>query len=154
MKFHPSRHACITGSQASPAGFWLRDAAQDARARLFVVLAIHVQDQVYARRVHGFTVGQRRGLLFDAGQIGTLPVPYPAGMNPSQRDQLRRALEQRRETLVAELGGDEVRLREGGGDLEEADLSRDMGELNEIEAEPQAARCVECQRRHEKTYRR
>ena len=102
-------------------------------------------------------------------------------MNPSQREQLRRALEQRRETLVAELGGDEVRLREGGGDLEEADLSRDMGELNEIEAarrrlddgsygictdcgadigferlhaEPQAARCVECQRRHEKTYRR
>jgi len=101
-------------------------------------------------------------------------------MKPWQKDQLHRAREQRRETLVAELGDDEVRLREGGGDLEEADLSRDMGELKEIDAarrrlddgsygictdcgagigferlhaEPEAARCIECQRRHEKTYR-
>jgi len=55
-------------------------------------------------------------------------------MKPWQKDQLHRAREQRRETLVAELGDDEVRLREGGGDLEEADLSRDMGELKEIDA--------------------
>ena len=55
-------------------------------------------------------------------------------MKPWQKDQLHRALEQRRETLVAELGDDELRLREGGGDLEEADLSRDMGELKEIDA--------------------
>ena len=103
-----------------------------------------------------------------------------AAMKPSQKDQLRRALEQRRETLVAELGGDEARLREGGGEIEQADLSRDQNELLDIEAarrrlddgsygictdcgadigferlhaEPEAARCIACQRRHEKTYR-
>jgi RNA polymerase-binding transcription factor DksA len=94
---------------------------------------------------------------------------------------LQRALEQRREVLAQELGRDEVRLREGGGDLEQAELSRDQDELRDIEAarrrladgsygictdcgvdigferlhaEPEAARCIECQRRHEKTYRR
>jgi RNA polymerase-binding transcription factor DksA len=102
-------------------------------------------------------------------------------MKPWQRDQLQRALEQRREVLAQELGRDEVRLREGGGDLEQAELSRDQDELRDIEAarrrladgsygictdcgvdigferlhaEPEAARCIECQRRHEKTYRR
>ncbi len=107
---------------------------------------------------------------------------------------MRRALEQRRETLVDELKRDAARLREGRtGDidgeavvdlqagLDQADLSRDAGELREIEAarrrlddgtysicvdcgvaipyerllyEPAAERCVECQTRHEKTYRR
>jgi RNA polymerase-binding transcription factor DksA len=102
-------------------------------------------------------------------------------MKPWQRDQLQRALEQRREVLAQELGRDEVRLREGDGDLEQAELSRDQDELRDIEAarrrladgsygictdcgvdigferlhaEPEAARCIECQRRHEKTYRR
>ena len=102
-------------------------------------------------------------------------------MKPWQKDQLHRALEQRREVLVQELGGDAVRLREGGGDMEQADLSRDQDELRDIEAarrrlddgsygictdcgaeigferlhaEPEAARCIDCQRRHEKTYRR
>ena len=115
-------------------------------------------------------------------------------MKPWQRDQLRRALEGRRETLIDELKRDAARLREersGEIDdeavmdllvgLDQADLSRDAGELREIEAarrrlddgsygicadcgaaigferlraEPAAARCVECQARHEKTYRR
>src|SRR5512134_246851 len=102
-------------------------------------------------------------------------------MKPWQKDQLHRALERRREVLVQELGGDAARLREGGGDMEQADLSRDQDELREIDAarrrlddgsygictdcgagidferlhaEPEAARCIECQRRHEKTYRR
>jgi len=66
-------------------------------------------------------------------------------------------------------------------DLDEADLSRDQHELGDIDAarrrlddgsygtctdcgvaidferlhaEPEAARCIDCQRRHEKTYRR
>jgi DnaK suppressor protein len=109
-------------------------------------------------------------------------------MEPWQKDQLRRALEQRREILVNELKRDAARLREEHvgertdvtPDIEQADLSRDERELREIEAaqrrlddgsygicvdcgaqigyerllaEPAAARCVECQRRHEKTYR-
>jgi len=115
-------------------------------------------------------------------------------MKPWQRDQLRRALEQRCETLLDELKRDAARLREERPadigderiadllvDLDQADLSRDDGELRAIEAarrriddgtygicadcgaaigferllaEPAAARCVECQQRHEKTYRR
>ena len=114
-------------------------------------------------------------------------------MKPWQRDQLRRALEQRRETLLEELQRDAARLREARpaelgdqevtsllADIDQADLSRDDRELREIEAarlrlddgtcgicadcgaaidferllaEPAARRCVECQRRHEKTYR-
>jgi len=118
-------------------------------------------------------------------------------MKPWQTDQLRRALEQRREALLDELKRDAARLREERSgdigdigdesvadllvDLDQAELSRDAGELREIEAarrrlddgtygicadcgaaigfdrlraEPAAARCVECQARHEKTYRR
>jgi len=118
-------------------------------------------------------------------------------MKPWQRDQLRRALEGRREMLLDELKRDAARLREERSgdigdigdesvadllvDLDQADLSRDAAELREIEAarrrldegayglcadcgvaipyerllyEPAAARCVECQARHEKTYRR
>jgi DnaK suppressor protein len=114
-------------------------------------------------------------------------------MKPWQSDQLRRALEQRHEALVGELKRDAARLREEHAadsddeavadlqvSLDQADLSRDAGELREIEmalrrlddgsygvcidcgvaidferlrAEPEAARCVECQRRHERTYR-
>ena len=101
-------------------------------------------------------------------------------MKPWQKDQLHRALEQRRETLMAEIERDAKRLREEQVATEEADLTRDVGELRDVEAarrrlddgsygictdcgagiaferlhaEPQAARCVECQRRHEKTYR-
>ena len=102
-------------------------------------------------------------------------------MNPSEKDQLRRALEQRRETLVQELNRDAARLRENVEDEAVLDLSRDDAELLDIEAarqrladgsyglctdcgaeiglerlraEPEAARCIDCQRRHEKTYRR
>ena len=115
-------------------------------------------------------------------------------MKPWQRDQLRRALDQRRGTLLDELKRDAARLREersGEIDdeavvdlqvgLDQADLSRDAGELGEIEAArrrldegsygtcadcgvaigferllaaPAAVRCVGCQARHEKTYRR
>jgi len=102
-------------------------------------------------------------------------------MNPSEKDQLRGALEQRRETLAQELSRDTVRVRENVEDGAVPDLSRDDAELHDIEAalrrlddgsyglctdcgveigverlhaEPEAARCIECQRRHEKTYRR
>jgi RNA polymerase-binding transcription factor DksA len=102
-------------------------------------------------------------------------------MKPSEKDQLRRALEQRRETLVHELDGDASRVRENLDDQAVPDLSRDDAELQDIEAarrrlddgsyglctdcgveigferlhaEPEAARCIDCQRRHEKTYRR
>lgn len=122
-------------------------------------------------------------------------------MKPWQLDQLRRALERRREALIAELQRDAERAREEQfgrlagattdigdesvaallADLDQAELSRDLMELRAIEAarkrlaegaygicadcgaaidferlwaEPAAARCVECQTRHEKTYRR
>jgi len=58
---------------------------------------------------------------FDPGQTARGRGRYAGGMKPWQKDQLRRALEQR----------------------------RDVAELRDIEA----ARCIECQRRHEKTYR-
>lgn len=102
-------------------------------------------------------------------------------MKTPQKDQLRRALEQRRETLVQELSRDTARVRENLEDEAVLDLSRDDAELRDIEAarrrlddgsyglctdcgveigferlhaEPEAARCLDCQRRHEKTYRR
>jgi RNA polymerase-binding protein DksA len=122
-------------------------------------------------------------------------------MKPWQLDQLRCALERRRETLFEELKRDVARARDEQfgelagtspdsgdvsvaallADLDQAELSRDIMELRDIEAarkrfldgaygicldcgadigferlraEPAAARCVECQRRHEKTYRR
>jgi DnaK suppressor protein len=102
-------------------------------------------------------------------------------MKPSEKDQLRRALEQRRETLAAELRSDTARVRENVEDEAVLDLTRDDAELRDIEAalrrladgsygvctdcgveigaerlraEPEAARCLDCQRRHEKTYRR
>ena len=102
-------------------------------------------------------------------------------MKPSEKDQLRRALEQRRETLLQELDRDAARVRENVEAEAVPDLSRDDAELRDIEAarrrldegsyglctdcgveiglerlqaEPEAARCIDCQRRHEKTYRR
>jgi len=122
-------------------------------------------------------------------------------MKPWQVDQLRRALERRREILIEELRRDAARARDEQfgslagtapdigdvsvatllADLDQAELSRDVVELREIEAarkrfadgaysicvdcgaeigferldaEPAASRCVECQRRHERTYRR
>ena len=122
-------------------------------------------------------------------------------MKPWQLDQLRRALERRREVLLAELQRDAERAREEQfgqlagtttdigdesvatllADLDQAELSRDVMELRAVEAarkrladaaygicadcgaameferlwaEPAAMRCVECQTRHEKTYRR
>jgi len=121
-------------------------------------------------------------------------------MKPWQIDQLRGALERRRAALFEELRRDAQRARDERyahlvglvadradesvadllSDLGEAELSRDLGELRDIEAarkrladgsygvctdcgaeiayqrleaEPAAARCVDCQRRHEKTYR-
>ena len=122
-------------------------------------------------------------------------------MKPWQRDQLRRALQQRRGLLLEELRRDAVKVRDERfaeltgpvhdladesvaallADLDQAELSRDLVELREVEdarkrladgaygictdcgaeidferlhAAPEAARCVECQARHEKTYRR
>jgi RNA polymerase-binding transcription factor DksA len=101
-------------------------------------------------------------------------------MKPSEKDQLRRALEQRREILAQELDRDTTRVRENLDEQAVPDLSRDDAELHDIEAarrrlddgsyglctdcgveigferlhaEPEAARCIDCQRRHEKTYR-
>ena len=121
-------------------------------------------------------------------------------MKPWQLGQLTRTLEQRRETLIDELRRDAARAREEQygqlvgpthdfgdesvatllADLDQAELSRDLVELREVEAarkrlaegtygictdcgaaipferllyQPAAARCVECQARHEKTYR-
>jgi RNA polymerase-binding protein DksA len=99
-------------------------------------------------------------------------------MKPSERNELARALERRRQTLV-----DEITAEAGRTALDEADAAdemRDHAELQAIEAalrrlqdggygvctdcgaevglerlraEPEAARCIDCQRRHEKTYR-
>ena len=102
-------------------------------------------------------------------------------IKPWQRDQLRRALEQRREALVAELELESPLQRPQVDAGEVADEKRDVEELRDIEAarqrlaagtygactdcgadigfqrlhvEPQAARCIECQRRFEKAQRR
>lgn len=122
-------------------------------------------------------------------------------MKPWQMDQLRRALERRRETLLEELRRDAQRVREERygelagpvhdigdesiaallSDLDQAELSRDVAELREVEAarkrladgtygtcvdcgaaivferllyQSAAERCAQCQTRHEKTYRR
>lgn len=122
-------------------------------------------------------------------------------MKPSQLDELRRAIERRREALNEELRRDAARARDEPygeltgpthdlgdesvatllADVDQAELSRDLLELRALEAarkrladgaygicvdcgadigferlqaEPTAARCVECQQRHEKTYRR
>jgi DnaK suppressor protein len=103
-------------------------------------------------------------------------------LDSRQHDQLRRALEQRREALVEEINRESKERPAGPPDAgEAADESRDFAELRAIEAarqrmsdgtygrctdcgvdiglqrlraEPEAARCIDCQRRHEKTNRR
>jgi len=113
-----------------------------------------------------------------------LPAPPQANlihMKPWQSDQLRRALELRRASLVGELERDVERVRdERFTEVSQAELARDSEELREIDAawrrigdgtyglctdcgaeigferlhaEPEAARCIDCQARHEKTYR-
>jgi RNA polymerase-binding transcription factor DksA len=122
-------------------------------------------------------------------------------MKPWQLEQLTRTLQRRREALIDELKRDAARAREEQygqlagpthdfgdesvatllADLDQAELSRDVAELREVEAargrladgtygicadcgaaiaferllyQPAATRCVECQARHEKTYRK
>jgi RNA polymerase-binding protein DksA len=121
-------------------------------------------------------------------------------LNRREIIQLVRAIEERRQTLLAEIRSEVARAREeqypqlAGAtpdsadeavadlivDLDQAEVTRDLGELRELEAaaariaegsygqcvdcgaeipverlraRPGAARCVECQGRHEKTYR-
>lgn len=120
-------------------------------------------------------------------------------LTPGQTDELRRMIESRRQVLQAELHDGTDRVREASfedlagpapdagdesvaaliGDIEHADVSRDLTELRaldaargrmeegsygvcvdcggEIEYErlkaaPAAFRCIACQRLHEKTY--
>jgi DnaK suppressor protein len=100
-------------------------------------------------------------------------------MKPSQRNELRRALERRREVLVDEITAEAGRTAPDEAEL--ADEMRDHEELQAIgaalrrlddgaygvctacgaevgierlRAEPEAARCIDCQRQHERTYRR
>jgi RNA polymerase-binding transcription factor DksA len=115
--------------------------------------------------------------------------------------QLARAIEERRAALLAEIRSEVARAREeqfgvvAGAthdsgdeavadlivDLDQAEVTRDLGELRELEAagrrlaegtyglcadcgadipverlraQPAAARCIPCQQRHEKTYRK
>ncbi len=104
-------------------------------------------------------------------------------MKTPQREQLRRELEALRAQFLDELERDAARLREArtDPDVDAAEVSHDSEELREIaaalrrlddgtygtcldcgagidaarlHAEPAAARCVACQARHEKTYRR
>jgi DnaK suppressor protein len=99
-------------------------------------------------------------------------------MTPSQKNELRRALERRRAALVEEIAGEAGRTALDEADA--ADEMRDHAELQAIDAalrrlqdggygvcidcgaqvglerlraEPEAARCIDCQRRYEKTYR-
>lgn len=80
-------------------------------------------------------------------------------MTPWQTEQLRRALERRREALIDELHRDAQRARDEQfgkltgptHDLGDESVAALLADLDQ--AEPAAARCVDCQRRHEKTYR-
>ena len=116
-----------------------------------------------------------------------------------QTEELRGLIDQRRNALIAELREDAARVREQPyaehagaapdsgdesvatlfADLEQADVSRDLGEFRGLEAArsrladgnygtctdcggdigferlkatPSALRCIDCQQRHEKTY--
>jgi RNA polymerase-binding transcription factor DksA len=121
-------------------------------------------------------------------------------LNRRQIVQLARALGERRDALLAEIRSEVARAREEHfgavagatpdsgdqaladliADLDQAEVTRDLGELRAIqaaerrfadgrygicadcgadipfarlEAEPSALRCIGCQQRHEKTYR-
>lgn len=120
-------------------------------------------------------------------------------LTPQQRDELRSLIEERRRALIAELHDDTDRVREDRfqdiagpapdtgdqsvatliGDLDHAEVSRDMTELRALDATRSrmeegtygtcidcggeieyerlraslsALRCIRCQRLHEKTY--
>ena len=112
-------------------------------------------------------------------------------LTPEQTQELRATVEQRREALLAEVGHDFDKIREDrmdnlvgavpdpGADLDQADASRDIMELQMLEAarlrmkegsygtcvncgqdigfarlraNPAAERCIECQTRYEKTH--
>ena len=120
-------------------------------------------------------------------------------LSQSQTEKLKRMIDERRNALLAELREDAERVREQPyaehagpvadqgdesvatliADLEQADVTRDLGEFRAIEAAreriaqggygecmdcgndigferlkafPAALRCVRCQERHEKTY--
>lgn len=122
-------------------------------------------------------------------------------LNRRQVIQLARAIEERHAALLEEIRGDVARAREERygtiagatpdrgdesvadliADLGEAETTRDLGELRELEAakkriadgaygscldcgadiaferlraQPAAGRCLECQGRHERTYRK
>jgi len=121
-------------------------------------------------------------------------------LTPKQLNTFKSALEKRRAALLVELADDAARVRaepfaalageapdsadqsvaDTIADTDQADLTRDLGELREVEsalarfetgrygfckecgveipparleANPAAARCAACQQRHEKTYR-
>src|SRR6185503_2462580 len=123
----------------------------------------------------------------------------PMALTDSQARQLRELVDQRRSAVLAELRADAARARdepyaEHAGpapdngdaalatllaDLEQADLTRDLGEFRALEAarermrdggygtctdcgmdiaferlkaSPTAVRCIDCQTRHEKTF--
>jgi DnaK suppressor protein len=100
-----------------------------------------------------------------------------------QRKQLARLIERRRHALLAEVREDAARVQmqpySAQADLEQADMTRDVGDLRELEsalerwkagrygvcadcgadiayarlkAAPAALRCAPCQERHEKTF--
>jgi DnaK suppressor protein len=98
-------------------------------------------------------------------------------LNRREIIELARSIEERREALQEEIRGE---IGDLVADLARADTLRDAGELEQLDAarkriadgsygtcadcgadigierlraEPGAARCVECQARHEKTYR-
>jgi RNA polymerase-binding transcription factor DksA len=120
-------------------------------------------------------------------------------LTPTQTEKLHRLIDARREALLVELREDAARTREHPyaehagpapdsgdesvaslfADLEQADVTRDLGEFRALEAArerikdgaygicvdcgsdigferlkafPAAARCIQCQERHEKTY--
>ena len=120
-------------------------------------------------------------------------------LTPHQTQELRSLIDQRRKVLLVELHEDAARVREHPyaehagqapdagdesvatlmADLEQADVTRDLGEFRGLEsareritsgeygtctdcggdigfarlkASPAAVRCIDCQQRHEKTY--
>ncbi|HZM35744.1 MAG TPA: TraR/DksA C4-type zinc finger protein [Burkholderiales bacterium] len=92
-------------------------------------------------------------------------------LTASQKERLARAIEARHRALEYEIRGDPPGEPETTRDVRElraleaaqrrlaegsygicVDCGSDVG-YERLAAEPDAARCIECQRRHEKTYR-